>query len=85
MFGPVTAGEPEYARRLTVNLRAGMLLPGDRNFASAARLNQLAATGTDLLARAWFLHAVRWQYLTGRTGNAIVRGLAGQPAPCTWW
>ncbi|WP_157556132.1 hypothetical protein [Herbidospora yilanensis] len=28
-------GELEYARRLAVDLRAGMLLPGDRNFAAA--------------------------------------------------
>ncbi|MEV4249992.1 transposase [Streptosporangium canum] len=50
VFGPATTGELEYARRLAVGLRAGMLL-GDRNFASAALLNQLAATGADLLVR----------------------------------
>ncbi|WP_406011716.1 IS4 family transposase (plasmid) [Streptomyces sp. NBC_00984] len=51
VFGPATTGELEYARRLAVDLRAGMLLLGDRNFASAALLNQLAATGADLLVR----------------------------------
>jgi hypothetical protein len=50
-FGPATTGELEYARRLAVDLRAGMLLLGDRNFAAAALLNQLAATGADLLVR----------------------------------
>ncbi|MFI8008003.1 transposase [Streptomyces sp. NPDC086010] len=51
VFGPATTGELEYARRLAVDLQSGMLLLGDRNFASAALLNQLAATGTDLLVR----------------------------------
>ncbi|MFI1093566.1 IS4 family transposase [Streptomyces sp. NPDC020917] len=51
VFGPATTGELEYARRLSENLRAGMLLLGDRNFAAAALLNQLAATGADLLVR----------------------------------
>ncbi|MEV6013414.1 IS4 family transposase [Streptomyces sp. NPDC051976] len=50
-FGPAVTGELEYARRLAVDLRAGMLLLGDRNFAAAALLNQLAATGADLLVR----------------------------------
>ncbi|MFF8439726.1 IS4 family transposase [Streptomyces californicus] len=51
VFGPATTGELEYTRRLAVDLRAGMLLLGDRNFSSAALLNQLAATGADLLVR----------------------------------
>lgn len=51
VFGPATTGELEYARRLAADLRAGMLLLGDRNFASAALLNHLAATGADLLVR----------------------------------
>lgn len=51
VFGPATHGELEYARRLADSLRAGMLLLGDRNFSSAALLNQLAATGADLLVR----------------------------------
>ncbi|MET8129599.1 IS4 family transposase, partial [Streptomyces sp. NPDC005231] len=51
VFGPATTGELEYARRLAVNLRPGMLLLGDRNFAAAKLLNQLAATGAGLLVR----------------------------------
>jgi hypothetical protein len=51
VFGPAATGELEYARRLAVDLRAGMLLLGDRNFAAAALLNQMAATGADLLVR----------------------------------
>jgi hypothetical protein len=52
VFGPATTGELEYARRLSVDLRAGMLLLGDRNFAAVALLNHWAATGADLLVRA---------------------------------
>lgn len=51
VFGPATTGELEYARRLAADLRAGMLLLGDRNFSAATLLNQLAATGADLLVR----------------------------------
>ncbi len=51
VFGPATHGELEYARRLAESQRAGMLLLGDRNFSAAALLNQLAATGADLLVR----------------------------------
>ncbi|MFF0792927.1 IS4 family transposase [Streptomyces spiralis] len=51
VFGSATTGELEYASRLAVDLRAGMLLLGDRNFAAAALLNQMAATGADLLVR----------------------------------
>ncbi|MEU8917064.1 IS4 family transposase [Streptomyces nigrescens] len=51
VLGPATNGELEYARRLADSLRAGMLLLGDRNFSSAALLNQLAATGAHLLVR----------------------------------
>nr|BFD84319.1 IS4 family transposase [Streptomyces sp. Xyl84] len=51
VFGSAATGELEYARRLAVDLRAGMLLLGDRNFAAAALLNQMAATGADLLVR----------------------------------
>uniref|UniRef100_UPI003F491ABB IS4 family transposase n=1 Tax=Streptomyces sp. CA-141956 TaxID=3240051 RepID=UPI003F491ABB len=50
-FGPAATGELEYARRLAADLRAGMLLLGDRNFAAAALLNHFAATGADLLVR----------------------------------
>ncbi|MFB4294996.1 IS4 family transposase, partial [Nonomuraea sp. ATR24] len=50
-FGPATTGELDYARRLAAQLRAGMLLLGDRNFAATDLLNHLAATGADLLVR----------------------------------
>ncbi|MEV4117235.1 IS4 family transposase [Nonomuraea sp. NPDC049695] len=51
VFGPAMIGELDYARRLAVHLRAGMLLLGDRNFAATDLLNQWAATGADLLVR----------------------------------
>ncbi|MFI6704196.1 IS4 family transposase [Streptomyces sp. NPDC050509] len=51
VFGPATTDELEYARRLADSLQPGMLLLGDRDFSSAALLNQLAATGADLLMR----------------------------------
>ncbi|MEU7852140.1 IS4 family transposase, partial [Nonomuraea sp. NPDC049141] len=51
VFGPATLGELEYARRLATDLRAGMLLLGDRNFAAVDLLNHLAATGAELLVR----------------------------------
>jgi hypothetical protein len=51
VFGPAATGELEYARRLAVDLRTGMLLLGDRNFAATALLNHWAATGADLLVR----------------------------------
>ncbi|WP_308368813.1 IS4 family transposase [Streptomyces sp. ISL-36] len=51
VFGPATTGELEYAGRLTGDLRAGMLLLGDRNFAAAGLLNRLATTGAHLLVR----------------------------------
>ncbi|MGW2253770.1 IS4 family transposase [Kitasatospora sp. NPDC001660] len=50
-FGPATVGELEYAGRLAGDLRAGMLLLGDRNFAAADLLNRFAATGAHLLVR----------------------------------
>ncbi|MFJ6574320.1 IS4 family transposase [Streptomyces sp. NPDC091292] len=50
-FGPATTGELQYAGRLAGDLRAGMLLLGDRNFAAADLLNRLAATGAHLLVR----------------------------------
>ncbi|MEW1773652.1 hypothetical protein [Streptomyces sp. NPDC086777] len=50
-FGPAATGELEYARRLAGDLRPGMLLLGDRMFASASLLNHWAATGADLPVR----------------------------------
>lgn len=46
-----THGESECTRRLTDSPRPGMLLLGDRYVSSAALLNQLAATGADVLVR----------------------------------
>jgi hypothetical protein len=51
VFGPATIGELTYAERLAVDLKAGMLLLADRNFAAAALLGRLAADGADLLVR----------------------------------
>ncbi|WP_327085320.1 IS4 family transposase [Nonomuraea sp. NBC_01738] len=51
VFGPASTGELDYARRLAACLRSGMLLLGDRNFAATDLLNQVAATGADLLLR----------------------------------
>ncbi|WP_327093289.1 IS4 family transposase [Nonomuraea sp. NBC_01738] len=51
VFGPASTGELDYTRRLAEHLRAGMLLLGDRNFAATDLLNQVAATGADLLLR----------------------------------
>ncbi|TDD51341.1 IS4 family transposase [Nonomuraea terrae] len=51
VFGPATIGELDYARRLAAHLQTGMLLLADRNFAATDLLNQLAATGADLLVR----------------------------------
>jgi hypothetical protein len=58
VFGPATTGELDYARRLAVHLRAGMLLLGDRNFAATD-----ATDATDSVAgidpdRAGFLTAL---------------------------
>ncbi|WP_301184668.1 IS4 family transposase [Streptomyces niphimycinicus] len=51
VFGPATTGELEYTGRPAGDLRAGMLLLGDRNFAAADLLNRFAATGAHLLVR----------------------------------
>lgn len=50
-FGSATVGELEYAGRLVGDLRAGMLLLGDRNFAATDLLNRFAVTGAQLLVR----------------------------------
>ncbi|MFJ8601559.1 hypothetical protein ACIREM_23155 [Streptomyces shenzhenensis] len=47
VFRPATVGRFEYAEPLASDLRAGMLLLGDRNFA-ADLLNHIAATGAAL-------------------------------------
>ncbi|WP_157547785.1 IS4 family transposase [Nonomuraea candida] len=51
VFGPAAIGELDHARRLAAHLRTGMLLLGDRNFAAADLLNQMAGTGADVLVR----------------------------------
>lgn len=51
VFGPTTSGETTYTRALLSSLHAGMILLGDRNFAAADLLGQIAATGAHLLVR----------------------------------
>jgi Insertion element 4 transposase N-terminal/Transposase DDE domain len=51
VFDPITVGELDQARRLARNLKAGMLLLADRNYAAADLLATLAATKADLLIR----------------------------------
>lgn len=51
VFGPMTIGETTYAPRLLRSLGEGMLVMADRNFASAALLQQIAATGAQFLVR----------------------------------
>lgn len=54
VFGTDKTGELTYAARLTTTgaLHAGMLLLGDRNFATYAFLTQVSQSGADLLIRA---------------------------------
>lgn len=51
VFGSYRTGETTYAAGLSGCLRPGMVLLGDRNFAAAALIEKLAATGADLLIR----------------------------------
>ena len=51
VFDPITTGELDQARALARNLTTGMLLLADRNYAAAALVETLAATGADLLIR----------------------------------
>ena len=51
VFDPITTGELDQARALAHNLRAGMLLLADRNYAAATLVETLAATGAHLLIR----------------------------------
>jgi hypothetical protein len=50
VFGPTSAGEQDYTRRLARSLHPGMLVLLDRNFSGAALLGHLAATEAHLLA-----------------------------------
>ena len=51
VFGPMSCGELDYARRLRRSLHAGMIVLADRNFGAAALIGELAATKADLLVR----------------------------------
>lgn len=51
VFGSLRVGETTYAPRLLGALKPGMVLLADRNFAAAALIEQIAATGADLLIR----------------------------------
>jgi len=89
VFGTNTVGELTYAARLTAcgALQAGMLLLGDRNFATYVFLAQVAATGSDLLIRtktgnkAMKLPVLQrlddGSFLT-RAGDTIVRAIDAQ-------
>ncbi|MFC4110924.1 IS4 family transposase [Micromonospora zhanjiangensis] len=51
VFDPLSTGEIAQAHHLARSLRSGMLLLGDRNYASADLITRIAATGADLLIR----------------------------------
>ena len=51
VFGPTTSGETTYTARLLPSLHTGMILLGDRNFAAAGLLGDIAATGAHVLVR----------------------------------
>ena len=51
VFGTLSVGETNYAPKLVGCLHQGMLLLADRNFAAAELIEQVAATGADLLFR----------------------------------
>lgn len=51
VFGPISAGETTCAPLLLGNLRAGMLLLADRNFAAGYLAAQITATRADFLIR----------------------------------
>ena len=51
VFGTDRTGELSYAHLLLGSTRAGMIVLADRNFAAAAWLAALAATGADVLVR----------------------------------
>nr|WP_241249769.1 IS4 family transposase [Agrococcus sp. KRD186] len=60
VFGTDQIGELSYADRLADALRPGMLLLGDRNFATYRLFTRIARTGADFLIR-------------GKTGNGAMR------------
>lgn len=50
-FGPTSRGETRYALDLLPAMGQGMIVLGDRNFAAADLIAQIAATGADVLIR----------------------------------
>jgi hypothetical protein len=50
-FGPTSRGETGYALDLLPAMGSGMIVLGDRNFAAADLIGQIAATGADVLIR----------------------------------
>lgn len=68
VFGPDRTGELSYARALTGALRAGMLLLGDRNFATYQFFTDIAGAGADFLIRA-------------KTGNGAMSLVAHEQLP----
>jgi len=51
VFGPTSSGETTYTRQLLCSMGPGMIILADRNFAAAALLEQIAATGAQYLVR----------------------------------
>ncbi|WP_396277637.1 IS4 family transposase [Glutamicibacter creatinolyticus] len=51
VFGPTSSGETTYTRELLTSMGPGMIILADRNFAAAALLKQIAATGAHYLVR----------------------------------
>lgn len=68
VFGPDRTGELGYAHTLTGALRTGMLLLGDRNFATYQFFTDIADAGCDFLIRA-------------KTGNGAMSLVAHQRLP----
>jgi hypothetical protein len=50
-WGPLSDGEPHYARQLLPSLRDGMIVLLDHNFNSYALLETIHGTGADFLVR----------------------------------
>lgn len=68
VFGPDRTGELGYARQLTGALREGMLLLGDRNFATYQFFSDVHGAGCDFLIRA-------------KTGNGAMGLIAHEQLP----
>jgi hypothetical protein len=75
-FGPFRVGETSYAPALCGCLRPGMVLLGDRNFAVADLMPQIAATGADLLIRCKSSRALpRLADLPDRSWTSLLGGV----------